>query len=203
MMAEHENLPIERWSDERLLRAAHKGNEKAFQIFCARSLPSLTRYLSNQCRQLGVPVDLSRDFAQEAILKALTHIRFYQDESFVPAPKVSVAWLRQIGYHLVVDWMRTNRRSKKAWSIIHQVKSATPTAEEQEQYEELLKFYTWLPPTEKEIIELVLLEGLHPLDAGAKMGLTDQAAYKAYERALVHLRDFIRTHGSLADKPQE
>ena len=87
--------------------------------------------------------------------------------------------------------------------MLDQIKRSKPSQEEQEQREEVLKYYTWLPPTEKEMIELVLVKGLHPLEAGAEMGLTEAAAYKAYERALVHLRDFIRTHGSLADTPHE
>jgi hypothetical protein len=38
-MSETPEMPIDRWSDDELLRAAQDGNNEAFRVFCVRSLP--------------------------------------------------------------------------------------------------------------------------------------------------------------------
>lgn len=198
-MAAWQETPMERWPDDKLLRAAHLGDEDAFRIFCVRSLPGLIRYLAAQCDLRGVPRDSAIDFAQETLYKALAQVRACREDAYRPLPKVSRAWLFQIGFNLIMDWLRQKRRASNAEYIVRHDKPTKPSQEEVDQLEEVFKFYTWLPDREKEIVELILIEGLHPLEAGARLGISKAASYKAYERAIQHLRDLIREHGSLAD----
>jgi RNA polymerase sigma factor (sigma-70 family) len=197
-MSEHESSPMERWPDDRLLRAAHQGDGEAFQVFCVRSLPGLVSYLMAQCELCGVPIDLAVDFAQDTVIKALAQVRASREHAYRPFPKVSTAWLKQIGYNLIMDHLREAHRARSAQRDINAAKPRPPTQEEIDRLEEVHKFYTWLPPAEQEMIELVLVENLSIQEAAAKLGISKPAAYKRYERAVTHLQDFIREHGSLA-----
>jgi RNA polymerase sigma factor (sigma-70 family) len=195
-MSGRELTPMDRWPDDKLLHAAHKGDKRAFEIFCVRSLPALVRYLESQCVTRGIPKDLARDFAQETVTKALDQVRLYRVAGQRPLPKVSAAWLNQIGFNLIMDWLRGRSREEKAKRALGKIKPRRPSRQEVEQQDEVYKFYTWLSPAEQEMIELVLVEGLHPQEAGERLGLSPPAAYKRYERAVLHLQDLIREHGS-------
>ncbi len=54
-----------------------------------------------------------------------------------------------------------------------------------------------MEPREREILELVLLQNITPVEAGAQLGLEKWGAYKAYERALRHLHPLIAEHGTV------
>jgi RNA polymerase sigma factor (sigma-70 family) len=190
---------MQKWSQEELLSAAVGGNREAFGIFCVRVLPNLIRYLEHHCRQLGVPVHQAHDFAQEAITKALCHIRGLGGRC--PPRKFGVAWLNSIGYHLVVDWTRSNHRQQKARQALKQVRveaqAATRTSED---IEEIREFFDWLSPNEQELIELMLIKGLSAVEAGKEMNLSQAAAYKTFERAITRLRDLVEMHGKAAQQ---
>jgi len=194
-MSGRKDEPMERWPDARLLHAAHRGNQEAFAIFCVRSLPALIRYLEVQCTNVGVPRDRARDFAQETLSKALEQVRLYREDGGRPLPKVSVAWLSQIAYNLVMDSLRERQRETRAKHAHIETKQSAPTQEDLEKLETVYKFYTWLTPAEQELIELVLVEGLTQKEAGERLGLSPKTAYKRYERAVDHLRDLILEHG--------
>jgi RNA polymerase sigma factor (sigma-70 family) len=154
-----------------------------------------------QCTQKGVPRDRASDFVQETIVKALDYLRSCREPAWRPFPKVSVAWLMQIGYNLMIDWLRANRRAHKAKEeIVARNKARRMSRAEVDQLEEIHKFYTWLPPAEQEIVELILLKGRTPTEAGADLGISEAASYKRYERAITHLRELIREHGSMPDR---
>ncbi len=100
----------------------------------------------------------------------------------------------RIGHNLLVDWFRKNSRQTAAQiHFLQNLRAEKPSKEEVEQYEEVLEFFSWLNPNEQEILELTLLNGMSPEAAGKQIGLNKWASYKAYARALQHLRDFDRT----------
>ena len=195
-MSGREDTPMERWSDDRLLHAAHCGNKRAFAIFCVRSLPDLVAYLGAQCRMLGVPTDRASDFAQETVTKALAQVSLYREGGHRPYPKVSAAWLNQIGYNLIRDWLRAKRREQEARMTHAQLKPRPPSKENVERYDEVYKFYQWLRAAEMEIIRLVLVEKMDLMEAAEHLEISRSAAYKRYERAIKHLQELIREHGS-------
>jgi RNA polymerase sigma factor (sigma-70 family) len=195
-MSGREREAMERWPDDRLLHAAHRGNKKAFEIFCVRSLPGLIRYLESQCYAKGIPKDRAWDFAQETLTKALAQVSLYRDHGCRPFPQVSAAWLNQIGYNLIIDSLRARRRETEARKALGQRKPRAPSKEQVERYDEVYKFHQWLPAAEKEIVELVLVENKDLMEAAEYLEITSAAAYKRYERAIKHLQMLIREHGS-------
>lgn len=187
-------------SDEELLRAAQHGSADAFSAFCVRTLPTLVRRLRYECRALGIPVDQADDLAQATVVRAISHLQLYEaDRGF--CPELSPGWLFQIGHNLAIDWLRKNRReSRRLKEIVNVRKAQAPDKADTERREETLKFFRWLTPGEQDILEKVLLNGLSVLEAGRQLEISDDAAYKSYERAVKHLRDLIREHSDMADR---
>src|SRR5687768_10157439 len=101
---------MERWPDDRLLRAANKGDTDAFVTFCCKRLPSLLKYVRYQCRTQGVPTDHAEDLCHDAIVRAVEHIDSCKEHGDRPLPRVSVAWLKQIAFNVIRDWRRKNLR---------------------------------------------------------------------------------------------
>jgi RNA polymerase sigma factor (sigma-70 family) len=201
-MSESES-PIERWSDDHLLRAAQEGNDEAFRVFCVRSLPTLLSYLDLQCTRRGVPRDLAPDFVQSTVMKALDYLRSCRESADRPLPRVSVGWLMQIGFNLMMDWLRQNRRARKAREVLAaREKPRRLSTQQVDQLEEVHKYFTWLTLPEQEIVELVLLKGKTIAEVAAELEISIDAAYKRYERAISHLRDLIKEHGKTwPDRP--
>ncbi len=199
-MADDRNQPLDHWPDDELLRAAEGGNSQAYVVLCTRSLPTLLRSLRAMCSEYGVPLSFSHDFAQQAILNAIRSVRENQKNFRNPQTKFSRAFLRKIGHRLVIDWIRANRRESRAVKQFADRALARADADRQieREREELAEFFDWLTFGEREIIELVLLQGLTAREAGERLGKSEDAAYKMYERAIAHLRDLRAEHGKLA-----
>src|SRR5262249_43060406 len=146
----------------------------------------------------NVPRDLAKDFASEVVVRALQQLRASKEDG-EDLPKISLAWLLQIGRHLIIDWVRRDTRRSAVHQILgDRLEADAPTQDQLEKYEEVLEYFNWLPDNEREILELVLISGLSPPEAGERMGLAKWAAYKAYARALEHLRDIIEQYGRVA-----
>jgi RNA polymerase sigma factor (sigma-70 family) len=168
-MFENENQPLERWSDEELLRSANEGNTRAFEIFCTRALPRLLEYLKQRCRRIGAPESLAEDLAQDTMLRALKQLadrdRGAIDNSF----KLTASWLLTIGYNLLLDWKRRDRVRIMPPADLPEPE-ALPVVHDAEQREEVLKFLNWLPERDRELLELIYLKGMKPTEAGAELG---------------------------------
>lgn len=191
----YDQSPMERRTDEELLRAAHDGDASAFQAFCVRSLPTLYRSMEWVCDYFGIDQGLAHDFAHDAMVKALTHFTAYRSDSLRPLPKVSHAWLSQIGYHLIIDWLRRNQRYQTLARAEEIVSKSAPTTKDKERFEEVLKFLDWLDMNDRELLELVHMKGLKVHEAGEQLGMSRDAAYKAHERAMKRLQELIEEHG--------
>lgn len=192
-----DSQPVEHWPDARLIREANRGNTQAFVTLCVRSLPSLLRYARFQCNSLGVPIDLADDFCHDAIIKAVDHINSCKEHGHRPLPCVSVAWLKQIAFNTIRDWMRRDSRFTQVDEIEVEARP-TVSVDDVEEYEEILKFFDWLGPNERDMLEMVLVDGKDVVEAGAEINLAKWAAYKTYYRGLEHLRDILQEHGTFA-----
>lgn len=199
MPSEYE--PFESLPDDYLLREASNGNDDAFRQFCVRSMPSLLRYCEYQCRRSRIPSGAS-DFCQEAIQRALDYVSSCRDPGGRPLPKVSVAWLKQIAYNCIRDWVRKEKRVSFVDKFVGTLEREVPeeaSLEEVEEQEKILKFFDWLRADDREILELVLVKEMSIVDAGESVGLSQDASYKAYQRALQRLQDLLVEHGLAPD----
>jgi RNA polymerase sigma factor (sigma-70 family) len=186
-------MQMERWPDEKLLQEANRGNTNAFLVFCVKKLPSLLRYVRYQCRSNALPTCLAEDFCHDAILKALDSIKSWQEEHDSSFPGISVAWVKKIACHLVLDWGRKNRRIQVSGSVDPEAPT-TLSPDDAEEHEEIRKFLEWLGDNEREMLELVYIQGMAIQEAGEYLNLDKWAAYKTHERALEHLHDLLIEH---------
>ncbi len=188
---------MERWPDDRLLRAASRGNAAAFETLCVKRLPSLLKYVRYQCRSWELPSNLAEDLCQDTFIRAVECLAASRENGGRPLPKFSVAWLKQIAFNLMKDWRRKNRRVTFVEAV---VETSRPEINPDivEEYEEIVKFFQWLGDDHRDMLEMVLVEGKGIVEAGDMLGLNKWAAYKAYERALGALRDLHREHGRVA-----
>jgi RNA polymerase sigma factor (sigma-70 family) len=187
---------MERWPDDRLLRAANRGDTEAFSFFCVKSLPGLRRYVRFQCAEQAAPIDLAEDFCHDVIIRAVGHINSCKEHGDRPLPKVSVAWLKQIAFNVICDWRRRNGRI----TLSDQLEPEAPPSlspDEIDEYEEILKYFNWLNGNERDMLELVLMDGMDIVEAGEHLNLKKANAYKTYERGLARIRDLCREHGRI------
>lgn len=185
---------MERWPDDKLLRSASGGNTDAFQIFCVRTLPSLHRYVKYQCRQRRVDVNLAEDFCHSTLIRAIDHINSCKEDGCRPLPTVSVAWIKQIAFNLIRTWQRDNKRMSFVEDVYVESRRSV-SAEDIDEYEEILKFFQWLNDNERDMLEMVFVNQLSIVEAGERINLNKWAAYKTYERGLCTLRDLLQEHG--------
>ncbi len=196
-----DSAPIGRWPDDLILREASQGNEEAFGVFCDRCLPSLYRYVRNQCRRRSIPTDLARDFCHEAVIRAIKCIRGCAAGEIRPFPAVSQAWLAKIAINVMKDWGRRERR----FVVVQELETeARPDVsfETAREKEEILKFFSWLPARERDMLELVLVEEKSIADAGAQLSISQANSYKVFQRALELLRDLLAEHGHVLERSE-
>jgi RNA polymerase sigma factor (sigma-70 family) len=185
----------ERWSDEVLLREASLGDTEAFRVFCVRSLPSLMRFAEYQCDRLGLSQGFAEDFCHDAIIKAISYLKTRANDP-ESMPAISVAWLNQIVYNLIRDFRRRSAKSTALTAEMEEDLAASPSSDERSaDVEEIVKYFQWLQPNQRDMLELVLLKGMTIRSAGKQLHINEAAAYKTYERGLTCLRDLLVEHG--------
>jgi RNA polymerase sigma factor (sigma-70 family) len=176
------------FSDEELLREASGGNREAFGEFCVRSLPMLLRYARYHCAARNVPRDLAPEFCNEALLRALRHAALRS------VPRAPQAWFQRIVLNCIRDWQRKNQRLE--FIDPFDFGAAPPDSDSEERREELLKFFRWVTDSERDVLELRLIEELDAGEISRRLGISVDAVYKRYERAISKLRDMLVEHGS-------
>jgi hypothetical protein len=160
-----------RWPDVRLLHAASQGDEEAFVIFCARTLPFLVRTIEAECRRRKLDASIAESVAQQTINEAITEVQTGI------LPKNHRDWLTAIAIKLLTPSPAKLPRRTKPEEQAH-------------------KFLDWLPYDGREMLELVMLKAKTVEEAGKTMGLDPDEAQQLYEDSLRHLSDFIDEHGS-------
>ncbi|HEV3340015.1 MAG TPA: sigma-70 family RNA polymerase sigma factor [Pirellulales bacterium] len=186
---------LERLPDDQLLREASRGNTDALQIFCVKRLPSLLRYAKHQCSQNNVPIDLADDFCHDGILSAVECINDCKEHGHRPLPNVTAAWIKKIVANLIRDYRRRHSRYEELECDAVLDSRTTISPDELDEFEKIIEFFQWLQDNERDMLELVLMDGLSFQEAASRLNLTYWAGYKAYQRGLEHLRDFLELHG--------
>ncbi len=177
---------------EELRIAAESGDRYAFWLYCAESLPALYRYMAHQCSVRDVCSQLVADFCHDAILKAADDL----DRKATAGKKISVSlqWLKTIAYRVMLDYITRSGR----WVSSTEVGDYYEDVEEDaELVEEVLKYFQWLRASEQEIIEQILVKKKTITEAADELGISEDASKRRYYRAIGHLRDFIREHGTV------
>ncbi len=89
-----------------------------------------------------------------------------------------MAWINQIAFNLMRDFRRRNTRIQIVDEMAIEDYRHTLSPDDIEEYEEILKFFQWLSANERDMLEMVLVEGAGIVDAGARINLDKWASYK-------------------------
>lgn len=164
------------------LKAAVAGDDTAFAKFCARSMPSLLRIQQDRCRRFGIPPDLAKDFAQDALLRAVKWLR----EN--PGKEVSTNWLSKVSRNVVFDWLRRSRPRSNMSEVLNATTSIVGIGDDSPA---VMEAFEMLPPKDREILRLMLIEELPAAEAADRLEIGLWSAYKRYERALQRIRKLV------------
>jgi len=164
------------------LKAAVDGDESAFARFCTESMPSLLRIQQDRCLRFGIPPDLARDFAQDALLKA---VKWFREN---PGKEVSAHWLSKVSRNVVLDWLRRCRPRSNMSEILDATASTVDIGDD---VRAVMEAFEMLPTKDREILRLMLIEGFTTAEAADRLGLGLWSVYKRYERALQRVRKLV------------
>lgn len=183
--------PREFWSDNELLHAAMRGDNKAFALFCQRVLPKLQFHISQLCSSYGLDIGFRGDFYNDTILRALDYIRSQrQSTSSVSNPiRNADAWLKTIATNVVVDFVRKAAyRKERPLDEISEAVSPLKLGEVME----LENLFDTLTRRERQVMRLLYINRLTVRGVAETLGSTEEAVRKAHARALQHLKERLK-----------
>jgi RNA polymerase sigma-70 factor (ECF subfamily) len=147
--------------------------------------PGLRRYLESE--------DIFQSVALEA-LRALERFEYRGEGSLE-------RYLHTLVVNKIRDRADTFRAQKRAGSIAlddelaEGLPAGGPGYNDAPRYEQLERALNALPPEQRELIVLRKLENLSSQEVAARLGLSDDAARKAYSRALARLTTVLTSFG--------
>jgi RNA polymerase sigma-70 factor (ECF subfamily) len=196
---------MEARSDQRLVRAARLGDEVAFARLVDRHYPLLLA----SCRRMLADVELARDAAQEATLRAmlgLDHLR--NDARFG-------AWLVGIGLNVSRGLLGVGHRQVSFDLLRQEGRLTEPTADTDpveviaadELAARVRAAIAGLPAGQRHAVALFYLEGLTQAEAAAELGTRPGAIktrlHKARRSLRVSLQDTYEEYIDMTDEADQ
>jgi RNA polymerase sigma factor (sigma-70 family) len=125
--------------------------------------------------------ELARDLAQDAVIALLQALRQGQLRDHERLP----AFAHGIGRNIVNNFFRTRQREPQSQPLLDDmaVFSASEDPEEQERLTLIRKGLADLSPSDREILEMTLADGLKPGEIAEKLGLTAEVVRARKSRA--------------------
>jgi RNA polymerase sigma factor (sigma-70 family) len=185
-------------TDAELLTAAAVGDEDAFAAFFRRHASAVTGFAVRRAKD----PDEVADIVSETFLIALQAAGRYRPETPTAAP-----WLFGIARRVWIGRYRTHSRIRRLkvkldgssvrydGSEADAVEAAIDSARQRPILEEALGL---LPDSEREVLELVAIHGLAPMEAAVAMGITANAARLRLSRARKRMREHLASEPSWA-----
>ena len=182
---------MEEYTDAELLAAAGEGNGDAFGILFKRHVRPVTGYAVRRCDNADDVADLVSDTFM---------IAFDAAHRYVPQTDTALPWLFGIARRVHT---RQRRRTKSFLRLVSKntnaqiayageetsaIESAIDAARAASEMREAMQR---LSAGEREVLELVALEGLSPSEAALALDLTPNAARLKLSRARRHMRRML------------
>ena len=109
-------------------------------------------------------------------------------------PDDSLPWLLSVAHKILANHFRAQRRQNalngKLFDLASPVEhfnDAEPIAASTP----MIDAYRGLPPTDREVLRLVVLQGMNYEETARALGITRKAVYGRYARALDRLKDLL------------
>jgi RNA polymerase sigma-70 factor, ECF subfamily len=172
-------------TDQNLIAAYRRGDERAATELVARHGPALGRFLYSS----GAASDEVEDLVQEALFRAFRRLHTWRGEASFRS------WLLTIGSNLLKDQYR-GRKGRQTVSLDeHEVVTTTDphaalAADEMEQ--RLREELTSLPRLQREVFLLRSQQGSDYEEIAVVLGTTAGAARVHYHQAVKRLKEIVR-----------
>jgi RNA polymerase sigma factor (sigma-70 family) len=172
-------------TDEELLTRAAEGDESAFGVFCSRVLPTIVHRLRYSCKTFGLPEDYAEDAVQSALLDSVKFIRTH--------PKALTPGLIYIiSKRHLLKFVRKNSRLATQLRVQASLEDVTnPDQISVEHAFVIREAFDLLPPTDRMLLTLILLEDKPRREVARILGSTLGGVQKRYYRSVSKLRDLL------------
>ena len=192
---------------DRLIADARAGSAAALDSLIERLAEHLWAELGSRQKPRGLgPSHGLSDLIQDTLVRVRQKFSKFERETFVEFKQ----WARAVLHRRRQEWIRNFRarnsaeKKEKIWLAIKSRVASDARARRQDdpaQYREETKradaAFACLNPNERFIINLRLLEGLRYKQIAEMTGWSEEAARKAYDRAIARLKKLFEANGKL------
>jgi RNA polymerase sigma-70 factor (ECF subfamily) len=166
------------------MKRAQDGDREAYERLLTELIPHLRRFI---CRQLKNSEGVD-DVMQDVL------IAIHRDRHTYDPTRSFVSWTYAIARHRVVDWVRRRRR----WLAFQELEPTpgelAPCPAPLGEYSALQRFqraFARLSPTQREVIQLLKLEGWSVRRVAESLGRTESAIKVSAHRGYQALRGLL------------
>jgi RNA polymerase sigma-70 factor (ECF subfamily) len=183
---------VEEYTDAELLAAAGEGNGDAFGILFRRHVRPITGYAVRRCDNADDVADLVSDTFMIALDAAHRYIP--QTDTALPwlfgiARRVHTRQRRRTRSFLRLVSKNTNAQISYADEETTAIESAIDAARAANEMQDAMQR---LSAGEREVLELVAIDGMTPTEAALVLDLTPNAARLKLSRARKHMQRMLR-----------
>ena len=186
MQAEHN---YETNTDTETLQMAIRGDEGAFTYLYNDNQKQILKFVS---RRVG-DVSSAEDLTATIFMKVWEKLGVYQDRG-LPFK----AWLYRIARNSVIDYYRTRRDVAPLEVVENAPDGARPVVDylaEKQETEQIKGLFKLLTDSQREVLDLKLLQGLNTREVAAKLEKKAGAVRALQMRGLASLTEIMREHG--------
>lgn len=177
---------VDRETELSLVQRLRAGNSSAFDEVHAEFNPRLFNFLARLCRRR----DVAEDLLEETWLRLVTHAPRLNDDTRL-AP-----WLFTVARNVYVSHCRSRSLEDSGTGALLSLwpsDAASPfdEAAARQLEQRLDAALTDLPPSYREVVQLVSIDGLRPSEAAERCGVTPEAMRQRLSRARAMLWESV------------
>ena len=133
--------------------------------------------------------ELSRDLTQDAVIEVLKALRRGQ----LREPARLIAFVHGVARNVANNYVRTRRDDTGHEQLSDQLAQPLDEIDAHERRDLVTRGLAQISPSDREILDLVLLEGLKPGEIAARMGLAPEVVRTRKSRALKRILTALET----------
>jgi RNA polymerase sigma-70 factor (ECF subfamily) len=188
---------------ERLVERVAQGDRAAEAQLAEYLTPRLRVMMRAKTRDS----ELSRDLTQDAVIEVLKALRRGQ----LREPARLIAFVHGVARNVANNYVRTRRDDTGHEPLSDLLAQPLDEADAHERRDLVTRGLAQISPSDREILDLVLLEGLKPGEIAARMGLAPEVVRTRKSRALKRILTALQrltgyvpdrsNHGTFSDIP--
>ena len=188
MTPDHPGVPVPIGLAERIRQGDASAEEELVEIFCDKiQLMTLARTRNSE---------IARELAHDVMIAVLCALRRGQ----LREPEKLAAFVRGTARNTINDYLRTRARQpiEVELSPASALENVAGDRDDWDKASLVRQALNWLHPTDRRILLLVLVEGLHPREVAHKLGLSPEAVRQRKSRAIKRVVEHLKKASRMA-----